>query len=55
MHETIEKVIKESYPADSVLTWARGAANATLHHLDNNGVLEDSRTREAFQRSGLLD
>ena len=45
--------IAESYPEQKVLTEVVQVARHTLTYFERNGVFNEARTLEEFQRSGL--
>jgi hypothetical protein len=53
--ETIRGVIEESHPPNQVAATIRKAASSTIRIFERNGVLDDTRTREAFATKGLID
>ncbi|PYP88327.1 MAG: hypothetical protein DMF61_06975 [Blastocatellia bacterium AA13] len=52
--EQVDQIIEESYPSSDVIAGLKKTAFATIRLFERNGVLEDSRTRDAFYSSGLL-
>ena len=50
----IETILRESYPRDKVLKGIREGAMSTLRYFERNGVYEDPRTAEEFEKSGLI-
>jgi hypothetical protein len=52
--EQIDQIMEESYPWPEVIAGLRKTAGATLHLFERNGLFEDPRTLEEFQKSGLI-
>jgi hypothetical protein len=53
-HEECQQIIHDTYSPSHVGEVARNASVATVRLFERHGVLEDSRTREAFFANGLL-
>jgi hypothetical protein len=51
--EQIDQVMTESYPPGMVTAGIRSASRATIRHFERVGVVEDPRTAEALEGSGL--
>jgi len=51
--EQARQVMEECYPAAEVMSGIRATARATLNVLARNGVFEDAKSREAFEKFGL--
>jgi hypothetical protein len=52
--DEIDQIVEESYPYSEVIAGLKKTARVTLSILERNGIYEDPRTLEAFQKSGLL-
>jgi hypothetical protein len=53
--DTVRGIVEESNPTGQVQATIRKAASSTMRIFTHNGVLEDSRTFDAFARHGLVD
>ncbi|WP_169542358.1 diiron oxygenase [Solirubrobacter soli] len=51
--EQIDQVMTESYPPGMVKAGIRSASRATIRHFERVGVVDDPRTAEALEGSGL--
>jgi hypothetical protein len=51
--EQIDQVMTESYPAAEVRAGIRSSSRATIRHFERVGVVDDPRTAEALEASGL--
>ena len=53
--EEVQQVIYESYPRDKILAGIKSGSQATIRHFQRNGLFEDTRIVDAFQKAGLIN